>query len=133
MISLHLPQDFLVQMAHEKGLSPEQMKVLILRFSDQKEYSEIAAQLNTSSGACLKRMGQVYRKFGVEGEARGKEGKLQKNSISSRKQELPSSPRGNLKPLSGRLKSVRQPYLSVPLSVRPARFLVWNTQAPLWG
>ena len=77
MISLHLPQDFLIQMAHVKGLSPEQMKVLILRFSDQKEYSEIAAQLNTSSGACLKRMGQVYKKFGVEGEARGKEGKLQ--------------------------------------------------------
>ena len=77
MLSLHLPQDFLVQIAHDKGLSPEQMKVLILRFSDQKEYSEIAKQLNTSPGACLKRMGQVYKKFDVEGDARGKEGKLQ--------------------------------------------------------
>ena len=111
MLSLHLPQDFLVQIAHDKGLSPEQMKVLILRFSDQKEYSEIAKQLNTSPGACLKRMGQVYKKFDVEGDARGKEGKLQ-NYLLKRYQQ---SQTGNSPMSEGQPEAAsRKPQINAP-------------------
>ena len=118
MISLHLPQDFLVQIAHEKGLSPEQIKVLILRFSEQREYSEIAEQLNTSAGACLKRMGQVYKKFGIEGGARGKEGKLQNYLLKTLQQSKTlnqSVSRGQPEAASGKTQ-ITAPAVSVSSS-----------------
>ena len=68
-----LPRQFLVQMAHEAQLTLEQEEVFLLRFAEQKDYQQIGRQLNTSPGACLKRMGQVYKKFGIEGGSRGKE------------------------------------------------------------
>lgn len=71
-----LPREFLTKLAHEHKLSPEQTEVLVLRFSEGKKYKEIAQQLNTTYDACLKRMGQVYQKFGIEGGTRGKENKL---------------------------------------------------------
>ncbi len=39
-------------------------------------YEEIASELCTSADACLKRMGQVYKKFNVSGSSRGKENRL---------------------------------------------------------
>lgn len=71
-----LPRDFLAQMARDYELSREQEDVFLLRYSDEQSYREIAKQLNTSEGACLKRMGQVYNKFKVSGSSRGKENRL---------------------------------------------------------
>lgn len=63
-------------MAHQHQLSPDQERVFLLRFAEDKEYEDIAERVETSKGACLKRMGQVYKKFGIEGETRGKESGL---------------------------------------------------------
>ncbi|WP_243146937.1 NB-ARC domain-containing protein [Scytonema sp. UIC 10036] len=63
-------------MAHEHELSPEQQQVFLMRMGDGLSYEQIAAQLSTSADACLKRMGQVYRKFNISGASRGKESKL---------------------------------------------------------
>jgi tetratricopeptide (TPR) repeat protein/DNA-binding CsgD family transcriptional regulator len=71
-----LPRNFLIQMAHQHGLSKEQEDVFLLRYGDGKSYQEIATQLKTSPDACLKRMGQVYNKFKVSGSSRGKENRL---------------------------------------------------------
>jgi LuxR family glucitol operon transcriptional activator len=71
-----LPRDFLIQMAHKHELSQPQEAVFLLRFADGQSYQEIAAQLNTSPAACLKRMGEVYNKFKVSGGHRGKENRL---------------------------------------------------------
>lgn len=71
-----LPHNFLSRMAYERELSPEQQQVFLMRMADGLSYEEIAAQLSTSADACLKRMGQVYRKFNISGASRGKENKL---------------------------------------------------------
>ncbi|MEO1186401.1 MAG: hypothetical protein AAFX46_17725 [Cyanobacteria bacterium J06636_27] len=41
-----------------------------------QSYEEIASELGTSADACLKRMGQVYKKFNVSVSSRGKENRL---------------------------------------------------------
>ncbi|MBX9252965.1 tetratricopeptide repeat protein [Desmonostoc muscorum CCALA 125] len=71
-----LPHSFLTQMAYEHELSPEQQQVFLMRMADGLSYEQIATQLSTSADACLKRMGQVYRKFNISGVSRGKENKL---------------------------------------------------------
>lgn len=68
--------DFLVKMAHDRQLSREQEEVFLLKFGESKNYEQIARELNVSKEACLKRMGGVYDKFGIEGETRGKENRL---------------------------------------------------------
>lgn len=73
---MNLPRDFLAQMALNHELSPEQTEVFLRRYGEGKSYKEIAAELNTSPDACLKRMGQVYNKFNVSGSHRGKENRL---------------------------------------------------------
>jgi AAA-like domain/Sigma-70, region 4 len=74
---MSLSSTFLNEIAYKHGLSPDQRKVFLLRFSEDKDYEEIAQLLDTSAGACLKRMGQVYRKFDIPGDSRGKESFLQ--------------------------------------------------------
>ena len=71
-----LPRPFLLQMARDRDLSPDQEAVFLRRFADHQDYDAIAHQLNTAAGACLKRMGQVYKKFGTGGGTRGKEHRL---------------------------------------------------------
>lgn len=70
------PRNFLCQMAHEHELSQEQEQVFLMRFADGHNYEQIAEQLSTSKDACLKRMGQAYKKFNVSGNSRGKENRL---------------------------------------------------------
>ncbi|MBW4643096.1 MAG: AAA family ATPase [Goleter apudmare HA4340-LM2] len=69
-------RNFLSQIAYEHELSPEQQQVFLMRIGDGLSYEEIAAHLSTSADACLKRMGQVYKKFNISGASRGKESKL---------------------------------------------------------
>lgn len=71
-----LSRDFLSEIGYEHELSPEQQQVFLMRIGDGLSYEEIAAQLGTSADACLKRMGQVYKKFNISGASRGKESKL---------------------------------------------------------
>ncbi|OUL25448.1 RNA polymerase subunit sigma-24 [Nostoc sp. RF31YmG] len=71
-----LSRNFLSQIAYEHELSPEQQQVFLMRIGDDLSYEQIAAQLSTSADACLKRMGQVYKKFDISGASRGKESKL---------------------------------------------------------
>ncbi|MEM6404075.1 MAG: NB-ARC domain-containing protein, partial [Cyanobacteria bacterium P01_D01_bin.116] len=63
-------------MAHNRELSREQEEVFLLRMGKGLSYEEIASELRTSADACLKRMGQVYKKFNVSGSSRGKENRL---------------------------------------------------------
>jgi LuxR family glucitol operon transcriptional activator len=70
------PTDFLTEMAHNHELSRDQEEVFLLRMGEGKSYEEIASELSTSADACLKRMGQVYKKFNVSGSSRGKENRL---------------------------------------------------------
>jgi WD40 repeat protein/DNA-binding CsgD family transcriptional regulator len=78
---------FLEQMAYKHELSPEQTEVFWRRFAEGKSYEDIARELNTSKEACLKRMGEVYRKFGISGDTRGKESKL-KNFLNIQFQQF---------------------------------------------
>lgn len=71
-----LPHDFLTEIAHEHELSPEQEAVFLLRLGKGQSYEEIATELRTSADACLKRMGQVYKKLNISGSSRGKENRL---------------------------------------------------------
>ncbi|MEO1762912.1 MAG: NB-ARC domain-containing protein [Cyanobacteria bacterium J06629_18] len=63
-------------MAHNHELSRDQEEVFLLRMGKGLSYEEIASELSTSADACLKRMGQVYKKFNVSGSSRGKENRL---------------------------------------------------------
>ena len=90
------PTDFLTEMAHSQELSRDQEEVFLLRMGKGKSYEEIASELGTSADACLKRMGQVYKKFNVSGSSRGKENRLRiflSNEWEQRKAKL--SPENN--------------------------------------
>lgn|GEM_PF-721093 len=100
-----LPRQFLVQMARDRALSTDQEAVFLLRFADQKPYDAIAHQLHTSAGACLKRMGQVYKKFGTGGATKGKENRLRIFLLQQYQQHQ--------QPLNG------EPTSDLPLSVAP--------------
>ncbi len=71
-----LERKFLEKMARTYSLSADQEEVFLLRFAEGMEYDEIIKRVNTSRGACLKRMGNVYDKFHIQGRSRGKETKL---------------------------------------------------------
>ncbi|MBF2017771.1 MAG: RNA polymerase subunit sigma-24 [Rivularia sp. T60_A2020_040] len=70
------PINFLTEMAHNHELSQEQEEVFLMRMGNGQSYEEIASELSTSPDACLKRMGQVYKKFNISGSSRGKENRL---------------------------------------------------------
>ncbi|NER08763.1 MAG: hypothetical protein F6K17_42690 [Okeania sp. SIO3C4] len=80
-MSNYFSPEFLTKVAQEKGLSHEQQDVFVPRFSENKDYDEIARELGTSHQACLKRMGLVYKKFDIDGKSRGKESRLRKKLV----------------------------------------------------
>jgi DNA-binding CsgD family transcriptional regulator len=71
-----LQRNFLLRVARDHTLSSAQEEVFCLRLGEGKSYEEIANQLDTSTAACIKCMGEVYKKFGIVGRGRGKELKL---------------------------------------------------------
>ncbi len=75
-MSYPLSAEVLLQLARDWGLSQEQQAVFLLRIGEGKSYKKVAAQLNTSASACMKRMGLVYEKFGILGKTRGKDAQL---------------------------------------------------------
>ena len=86
-----LDSEFLTKVAYAQQLSPDQEEVFLLRFAQNQDYDTIASQLNTSTGACLKRMGQVYKKFGISGGRRGKESQLRHLLLEKYEQVKPST------------------------------------------
>jgi predicted NACHT family NTPase len=71
-----LTYHFLVQVANSYGLSPQQKEVFLLKFGENKPNDEITKRLGIKRDAYLKRMGEVYKKFQINGHKRGKEQQL---------------------------------------------------------
>lgn len=73
---MELTKEFLLQKAHQWALTPEQEKVLELKFGQQHSNPEVAAQLGISLNACIQCLGEIYRKAGIAGRSRGKANRL---------------------------------------------------------
>jgi DNA-binding CsgD family transcriptional regulator len=65
-------------LADKYELTDQQRKVFFLRLGEEKNYQQIAEELRTSINACQKCMEEVYKKFGIPGNTRGKERRLRK-------------------------------------------------------
>lgn len=77
-----LTRALLINVARDHSLSPEQQKVYLLKILDNHSFDQVAAELGISKPSCLKRMGEVYRKFGIEGAGRGKEQRLRQHLLN---------------------------------------------------
>jgi tetratricopeptide (TPR) repeat protein len=71
-------RDFLLQIAATYGLTSEQTGVFLKRLLEGRSHIQIASALGITKAACLKRMAEVYKKFGISGQGRGKDGELRK-------------------------------------------------------
>lgn len=71
-------RDFLHQMAATYGLTPDQTEVFLQRILDGRSHIQITQTLGITQAACLKRMAEVYKKFGIGGQGRGKDNELRK-------------------------------------------------------
>ena len=110
---LMFSNELLTKAAHAHLLSPEQEEVFLLRFGEEMEYDEIASKLNTSKGACLKRMGQIYSKFGLTEGRKGKEIKL-RNLLMDK--ALTISKDSSLPPFPGSPMKLDSPYyIALPI------------------
>jgi predicted NACHT family NTPase len=70
------PQKFLMRMAQNHQLSADQESVFLLRFGEEREDREVANILGISEEAYRKRMGEIYRKFEINGKGPGKNNRL---------------------------------------------------------
>ncbi|MBD2620193.1 MAG: hypothetical protein IM550_16105 [Microcystis sp. M54BS1] len=66
----------LIPVADKYQLTDQQREVFFRRLIEKKNYRQIAEELETSENACQKCMGEVYKKFNITGETRGKERRL---------------------------------------------------------
>ncbi|MBH8563504.1 hypothetical protein I8748_15135 [Nostoc sp. CENA67] len=82
-----LTYNFLVQVANSYGLSAQQMEVFLLKFGENKPNEEITKQLSIKRDAYLKRMSEVYKKFKINGQNRGKEQQLRDLLIAKSQQQ----------------------------------------------
>ncbi|RCJ24189.1 hypothetical protein A6S26_19375 [Nostoc sp. ATCC 43529] len=71
-----IPQDFVVALAQERGVSSSELEVL-LGVVEDKSPNAIAKELKISAEAVRKRLSEVYKKFHVSGVGPGKLTKLQ--------------------------------------------------------
>ncbi|MEM9947411.1 MAG: AAA family ATPase, partial [Cyanobacteria bacterium P01_D01_bin.36] len=77
-----IPDDVLVQLARARRVSDGELKALKLALNQQKS-KDIAKELGISEAAARKRLGEVYRKFGIKGKGPGKLVSLAKQLIVS--------------------------------------------------
>ncbi len=70
-------EEFLTKVARAKQISDSEMKALRLALENRKS-KEIAKELGISEAATRKRLGEVYRKFEIEGKGPGKLASLEK-------------------------------------------------------
>ncbi|MEH2143462.1 NB-ARC domain-containing protein [Nostoc sp.] len=71
-----IPEDFLLALAQERGVSSSELEVLLYAVQD-KSPNAIAQELDISAEAVRKRLSEVYKKFQVSGSGPGKLTKLQ--------------------------------------------------------
>ena len=71
MKSLEIPDGVLDQIAQQQKISSGELAALKLALQKQKS-KDIAQQLNISEVAVRKRLGEVYKKFGIKGKGPGK-------------------------------------------------------------
>ena len=92
-----LPRDFLMNMARNYVLSPEEKDAFVIWFSSNKTGLEIATELHISNSALTTRMTHVYKKFSINGKGPGKYGRLL-NFLTAeyRKCKASDSPTSNL-------------------------------------
>lgn len=122
-----LPRDFLTQIARECELSAKQESIFLLRMADNYSYSEIGKQLGTSGGACLKQMGEVYKKLKITGDSRGKENRLR---VFLLKQLEKSKSKAELSPISNKPNELEQQVTeSVPEPSKERSHLYQNLPA----
>ncbi len=77
MASLEISEEFLTRIAKDKKVSDGELAALKLALRRSKS-KDIAEQLNISQAAARKRLGEVYRKFGIKGRGPGKLASLEK-------------------------------------------------------
>jgi hypothetical protein len=75
-ISTVIPQEYLKTVAFAQGVSENEWQVLSLAL-EGNSINAIAAQLNLRPDATRKRLGEIYKKFGIKGLGSGKLAKLQ--------------------------------------------------------
>jgi predicted NACHT family NTPase len=63
-------------MSIDRQLSPDQESVFLLKFGQDLADSAIASELGISEEAYRKRMGEIYKKFDIEGKGPGKQNRL---------------------------------------------------------
>ena len=71
MRSPEIPERFLNQLARDNRVSEGELEALKLALSKRKS-KDIAKQLDISEAAARKRLGEVYKKFGIKGRGPGK-------------------------------------------------------------
>lgn len=71
MATFQIPPDFLKALATQQGVSEAELKVVLLALESQSS-ATIAQTLGISSVAVRKRLGEVYRKFNIQGSGPGK-------------------------------------------------------------
>jgi WD40 repeat protein/DNA-binding CsgD family transcriptional regulator len=75
MATFQIPSEFLKALATQQGVSEAELKVVLLALESQSS-AAIAQTLGISSVAVRKRLGEVYRKFNIQGSGPGKLGEL---------------------------------------------------------
>ena len=76
---MKLPEDFLITLATKVGISENEFEVLS-RAIKGESMSDISDQLRVRKDALQKRLGEVYKKFEVQGAGTGEISKTPANS-----------------------------------------------------
>ena len=83
---IELPYAYLQERAELAGLTVEQTKLFLLKFHHFKHNRDVASELDITVNACVQCLGEIYRKFGIEGRGRGKENRLRQALIQAYKE-----------------------------------------------
>ena len=81
-----LSDDVLSQLAHAQRVSKGELDALKLALKQRKN-KDIAKQLGISEAAARKRLGEVYKKFGIRGKGPGKLGALERHLLAQAQQK----------------------------------------------
>ena len=87
MALLEISEEFLNRVAKDRRVSEGELAALKLALTKHKS-KDIAAQLNISQAAARKRLGEVYKKFGIKGRGPGKLASLEKTLETDYAQSL---------------------------------------------
>lgn len=84
---MKLPEDFLITLATKVGISENEFEVLS-RAIKGESMSDISDQLRVRKDALQKRLGEVYKKFEVQGAGPGKLAKLQQILVTEYQKQV---------------------------------------------